>query len=166
LKGAFLALAQSMALAGEDPGAAITRLVAGDRETSGAAVPIHIRSLAGSPLDWKGNAADAPAFPRAGVYAIEENGRTSYVAVRASDREGNWKFVTGDTLPALGGLKHTVRTYKTPESLAREVRVINRGADWYLPLLLLALGVLLIEGWLANQPPRKITTANRATLHM
>jgi hypothetical protein len=156
LKGAFLALAQSMALAGEDPGAAITRLVAGDRETSGAAVPIHIRSLAGSPLDWKGAAATAPAFPRAGVYAVEENGRTTYVSIRASDREGNWKFVTGDALPALGGLKHTVRTYTTPESLAREAHVINRGADWYLPLFLLALAALLIEGWLANQPPRKV----------
>ena len=167
LKGAFLALAQSMALAGEDPGAAIARLVAGsgtgilpvhavDRTTRGTPVLLHIRSLAGSPLDWKGKPVDAPAFPRAGVYAVEENGRTTYVSIRASDREGNWKFVTGDALPALGGLKHTVRTYTTPESLAREVRVINRGADWYLPLLLLALAALLVEGWLANQPPRKV----------
>lgn len=157
LKGGFLALAQSMALIGDEPSNTVTRLVAGERVAGlGGNEPTHIRSLTGSPLDWKGKAAEAPVFPRAGVYAVEVNGQVNYVSVRASEKEGRWQYVSGSAVPALGGLAHSVRLYTSPETLAAEFRTISRGVDLYLPLFLAALVALVTEGWLANQPPKKV----------
>jgi len=188
LKGAFLALAQSMALIGEDPGNAVQRLTAGERpltltlspprgegtfrseapllspvrggEDTGEGArrftgPVHIRSVAGSPLDWKGQANNAPVLPRAGVYVVEAGNGASYVSVQSSALEGRWEFVSGDKVPALASLTHTVRNYSTPAALANEFKVVSRGLDFYLPLLLAGLAALVGEGWLANQPPRK-----------
>ena len=63
--------------------------------------------------------------------------------------------MTGSQVPALAGLRHTVRPYTTPAALVAEFKTISRGLDLYLPLLLAGLLALLTEGWLANQPPRK-----------
>jgi len=133
-----------MALSGQ-PDTTVS-LVAGERVPAPVSA---IKSLAGSPLDWKGN--QPPVLPRSGIYAADNR----YIAVRSSAREGVAKFITGNQVPALAGLNYTVRPFVDIESFLRESVRIGRGVDLYLPLLLAAILALLLEAWLANPPPRK-----------
>ncbi len=156
LKPGFLALVQSMALrAGTSTSTNLVSLVAGERPTtipdSGAA--LHIQTVTGSPMDWKGK--PLPAFPRSGVYAVRAEGQTTYVSVRSSDKEGHQKFITTDRLPALGNLAFTVKNFSGSEALSAEYQKLGKSLDLVLPALLLAFMAFLTEGWLANPPPNK-----------
>jgi hypothetical protein len=175
LKSAFLAIVQSMALLRD--ATADNALVAGER-FRGSGIPAatgrdknvaptepadgesaFIKSLAGSPLDWKGERAHLPVLPRAGVYAVAVGKETTYVAVRAADKEGIAKFITSDKVPALSGLRYSVRQFENLEKFLKEARTVRRGLDLFLPFLLLAVLALLLEAWLANPLPRKADVA-------
>ena len=164
LKGGFVALAQGIALATPAPQAT---LVAGDRLTATEHLAalhtpapghpaatrrerLHLLSLAGSPLDWKGTLEQFPAFARSGVYTVQADTNTTTLAVRASDREGRLQFLPSDTIPVLQGLNYTVKSLSEPSALADAAGMARRGLDLYLPFLLLALAAWLAEGWLAN----------------
>lgn len=157
LKPGFVALAQDMALT---PAAAATNLVAalaGEalRLAPADAGALRVQSLGGGPLDWQGSAAELPALPRAGFYAVRAGGTTEFVAARAADREARQTFLTSDTLPALGPLNYAVRDLGDSDAVAASLNVQEKSLDLSLPLLLLALLCLAVEGWLANPVPMK-----------
>ncbi len=151
LKAAFLPLAQGMALSGRTEEDGALRIVAGTKpRLTPEAAAVHLRSLAGSPLDWKGAASQAPVLPRAGVYAAQFSDRAVHVAVRSDPREGQFRFVSADRAPALGGVAHTVRDCPSAAALLDRIRRDRSGLDLFAPLVLAAILALLAEGWLAN----------------
>ncbi len=58
--------------------------------------------------------------------------------------------MSGDRVPALGGVAHKVRELDDVDSFVRSLSEERRGWDLYPPLLVLALFCLLGETWLAN----------------
>lgn len=152
VKGSFLALVHSMALAGGDAGAEGRGIMAGGR------LPVHedkkkeasIRTVAGAVIEWKGKAGEMPGLPRSGVYEMEAGNEAFLLAVRSADLEGREAFIGSATVPALAGLTYTVDDYQDAESLLRNLRRSRNGLDMYLPFLLLAMLVVLLEGWLIN----------------
>lgn len=157
LKAGFLALAQSMALSGGEAMDALLNVTAGDKALAlvrGNDL-ISIQAVAGSPLDWKGEPANLPVFPRSGVYVARTGTNTAYVSVRGADREGQRAFITGDRIPALGSLSATVREFSDVETIAAQARKTQVAMELFLPLLLLAMLCLAAEGYLANPLPRK-----------
>ena len=157
LKAGFLALAQSMALAGGETMDALLNVTAGDKPLSlihGNDL-IQIQAMAGSPLEWKGDPASLPVLPRSGVYLARAGTNLAYVSVRGSDREAGRGFITSDRIPALGSLAASVREFSDVEALAAQARKSQAALELFLPLLLLAFLCLAFEGWLANPLPRK-----------
>ena len=134
-------------------------ILAGDPLRLGAATAektLRVQSLAGSPLDWKGKLAQLATLPRAGVYAVRSEKETSYVAVRASEKEGRQQFIaTGGALPALGKLAYSVKNFGGGDALVSEFKRLEKSLDLSPLLLLLALLALAAEGWLANPLPLK-----------
>jgi len=161
LKAAFLPLVQSMATLAATDNERSQPLAAGQRHHPAVEgpVPLHVHSVAGSPMDWRGTAVSTPPFPRSGVYAVDDGDRTTYVAVRSSEREGQARFVRGHTVPAMGGAPHDVRTYRDRESFVRSVRRHRTGLALYLPLVLLALATVMVEACIVNPLPRKAVPA-------
>ncbi len=157
LKPGFVALAQNLAPAPTGATTNLISLVAGEPLRLGApeTASIQVQSLAGSPLDWKGEPAQLPTLPRAGVYAVRDGGETTYVAVRSSEKEGRQKFLASHTLPALGKISYVVKEFTGGEALVSTFRRLEKSLDLSLPLLLLALACLALEGWLANPLPIK-----------
>lgn len=157
LRAGFLPLVQSMATLAAPDNDGAQPLVAGQRHRPDVeeAVPLRVHAVAGSPMDWRGTAMATPSFPRGGVYAVDVDGRTTYVAVRSSEREGQARFVSGRTVPAMGTAPHDVRTYRGRESFIRSVRRHRTGLALYLPLVLLALAAVTIEACIVNPLPRK-----------
>jgi hypothetical protein len=164
LKPGFVALAQAMALQRATAPTNIIPLVAGDPLPSALApdVPVRVRSLGGSALDWKGRAGDLRTLPCAGVFALESPAAKPVLAVQAAEREGRRSFLTGDRLPALGTLPYTLgdlgRTRPGSEPEARQPRSL----DLALPLWLLALALVAAESALANPRPTPARRAARA----
>ena len=157
LKAGFLALAQSMALASGEGTTTVLNVTAGEKPLSliHGSEPIQIQTVAGSPLDWKGEPASLPVFPRAGVYQVRTGTNITIVAVRSSDKEGQRAFITSDRIPGLGALNATVKEFSDVETVAAQARKTQVAMELFLPLLLLAMLCLAVEGWLANPPPRK-----------
>ncbi|MDD5677422.1 MAG: BatA and WFA domain-containing protein [Kiritimatiellae bacterium] len=164
LKGGFVALAQAIALATPAPP---VPLVAGDRLSATerladlyAAVPVnsaaarpaplHLLSLAGTPLDWKGAPEQFPAFAHSGVYTVQTGTNIITLAIRSSDREGRLKFLPSDSIPVMNGLNYTVKSLSGASALGDATVMERRGRDLYLPFLLLAMAAWIAEGWLAN----------------
>jgi hypothetical protein len=165
LKPAFVALAQGMVLNHAGAQGNITSLVAGDPLPAkpGDADSLVVQSLGGSPLDWKGPAGQFTTFPRVGVYALHLGQETRWVGVRSSEKEGRRKFITGETLAALGNLPYSVDTFSGSESVRSSFRREERSLDLSLPSLLLAFACLALEGWLANPLPVKPRKAAAAS---
>jgi hypothetical protein len=158
LKPGFLALAQSMALTGASASQDLAPLVAGEPWRQNPAQPgeLHVQSVTGGPLDWKGRHADLATFPRAGVYTVQAGTNVTYVAVRASDREGRQQFITGDELPALGKLAYTLTTESSRGVRPASAAASGKSLNLSLPLLLAAVLAFWLEGWLANPGPVKL----------
>ena len=154
LKGAFLAIAQGMALAHAADADNTVAIVAGERLPSTGAEPAEIKSLAGSPLDWRGTTDHLPVLPRAGIYTLKTGKSTRFIAVRSSDKEGRQRFLAGNQVPLLAGISHTVRDFTDLTTFLRQAIRISRGLDLFLPLLLLAILMVALEVWFAN-PARR-----------
>lgn len=168
LKPAFVALAQGMVLNHSGAQASIASMVAGDALTGTLAAtdPLMVKSLGGSPMDWKGPAGQFTTFPRVGVYALQTGKETRWVGVRSSEKESRRKFMNGDTLPALAGLTYAVDTFSGSAGMRATFRRQERSLDLSLPMLLLAFAFLALEGWLANPPPLKPRTVAAASPHL
>lgn len=152
LKAAFLALAQRMALASAAaPSSA--GIVAGERATQllEKSREVAVTSLAGSSLEWKGEGAAMPPFPRAGVFALRAGDASVCLGVRASEREGLARFVTGPRVPALGAIEHRTEDLREVDTLVQTMDRERRGLDLYPYLLTAAMLCLMAETWVANR---------------
>jgi hypothetical protein len=160
LKPAFVALAQGMVLNHAGAQGNMISLVAGEPLPGrpGDTDSLVVQSMGGSPLDWKGQAGQFTTFPRVGVYALHAGRQTRWVSVRSSEKEGRRKFISGDTLAALGNLPYSVDSISGSESVRSNFRREEKSLDLSLPALLLAFACLALEGWLANPPPVKPRT--------
>jgi len=156
LKGGFLAIVQSMALAQPVTRKTVS-LVAGERlaRIEGLNDSIHIEPVTGSPLDWRGGVDELPVFARAGVYTVRSDENLIHVAVRASAGEGRARFVKDPSIPCLDGITHKVSLYTDPEACVEYVHKARTGIDMFMPLLLLVLLAVMTEGWIVNPVPRK-----------
>jgi hypothetical protein len=165
LKGAFVALAHNLALAGpgEMPGMRRTLapnpgpLSAGARPAlPGADEPVLIRGITGDPLTWKGRADDVPSLPRPGVYEVAQGTSSCLVAVRPEPAEAIRTYLPGPPIPALGSLTYTVEDCRDADTVAQSLARARRALDLSLPCLLLALAVLAAEAWLATRPTHAV----------
>lgn len=170
LKAGFLALAQNMALSGPSASSPVRAGIAGERAFASSrpsSPPVaerlecKVRSLAGSALDWKGAADDLPAFVRAGIYAIEANGHAEFAAIRASEKEGHFQFITGAQVPCLSRFEHSVQDYRGTEEFLNFNRQLRAGANLLMPLLVLAVLTLAGETWLANREQVAVARGTR-----
>jgi len=157
LRSGFVVLMQNMALARAENEERLISLVAGARlrDVPGNGGSVYVRSVVGSPLNWNGNRDGLPVFSRAGVYAIRAGTVLTYVSVRSSDGEGQTQFISQGPVPALGDLVHTVAGFDNIRNFLRAALFSRRALDFHSHFLLLAVLALLVEGWMANQQPRK-----------
>lgn len=151
LKGAFLAIAQRMAVS-SGAATSISAIVAGDRTRNpfeGLKI-VNVKSLAGGAFEWKGEGSAVPAFPRASVLSVKSGDRSAIVGVRSSEREGVARYVKGGRVPALGAIPHKVKELGDVHDFVESIADERRDVDLYPFLLALAILCLLAETWLAN----------------
>jgi hypothetical protein len=157
LSGLGVVLAQRMAVAGgSGNGAHIVPLVAGERPpTWPAEGQTELLSLTGDALEWKGPAAEMPAFPRTGVYLATAGGEKYCISVRASPKEGEYQFVGGSRVPILASTAHTVIPFAADEDYTQYHAGQARAVPLYIPTLLLLTLVVLCEGLLGASGIRR-----------
>ena len=152
LSGLGVVLMQRMALASDhhSPAEVLTagerpRVATGNDET-------EVLSLAGDPLEWRGPSHAIPALPRTGVYLLKTGDEETCLSIRPSEKEGNARFVEATDLPLMGSVRHTVVAYDADRDYTRYHAAQARAAELYVPLLLLALLLMMVEGLLGAPP--------------
>ncbi len=152
LKIGFLPFIHKIALSNENTDRLIARISAGSgnigKTTEGV---IHIQSMMGAPLDWKGTGKIV--FPKTGIYSISQardNTLLSYLSVSSSPREGFEKFILGDNIPMLEGYKYNVANFNDASSVVKQFKQRRSGFTYFIPFLFLALVMLLLESLMEN----------------
>ena len=150
-------MAQRVAVAGgSGNGSHLVSLVAGERPqawpTEGET---ELLSLSGDALEWKGPATEMPAFPRTGVYLATAGSEKYCISVRASPKEGEYRFVEGSHVPILASASHTVAPFATDADYTLYHAGQARAVELYIPLLLLLTLVVLFEGLLGASGVRR-----------
>lgn len=152
LKTGFLPLVQKMALSNADKDSRLLQIRAGSGiPGKSAEETIHVKSVSGAPLDWKGT--EAIVIPRTGIYNIKRQADDitfSYIAVSSSPEEGVDKYVTGASLPMLEQFKYTVSDYQGVDSFVAKFKQMRSGFNYFFPFLFLALVMLLLETLISN----------------
>jgi hypothetical protein len=110
-----------------------------------------IKSLAGSALDWHGEARDFDGLPRAGIYEITQRDHVSWVVTSGNADEADPKFLPIAPVPLLRNLPHQVVSLTNENEITQTELSQNSGTSLYRWLLLAALLLLLAETWLANE---------------
>ncbi len=110
-----------------------------------------LKSLAGSALDWHGAARDFPGLPRAGVYEISQRDKTSWVATSGNADEADLHFLPRGRVPLLRDIPHEVVALANEDDINQAALAKASGTLLYRWLMLLALLILLVETWLANE---------------
>jgi len=110
-----------------------------------------LKSLAGSALDWHGEARDFEGLPRAGVYEISQRDHVNWVAASGNTDEADPRFLPRGQVPLLRNLPHEVVSLISEDDITRTELSQSSGTSLYRWLLLAALLVLLAETWLANE---------------
>jgi hypothetical protein len=111
----------------------------------------NVNSLAGAALDWQGVAHDFAGFPRAGVYAISQRDRTSWLTVSGNVDEADPHFLPLAPVPLLYNLASDVVPLVHADDVTHSGAAQGAGMSLYRWLLLVALLLLLTETWLANE---------------
>jgi hypothetical protein len=137
-------------------GSHIVSLVAGERPQAWPAEhEMELLSLSGDALEWKGRAADMPAFPRTGVYLATTGNEKCCISVRAAPKEGEYRFVEGSHVPILASATHTVVPFTADEDYTQYHAGQARAAELYIPTLLLLTLVVFFEGLLGAAGVRR-----------
>ena len=137
-------------------GSHIVSLVAGERPQAWPAEgETELLSLSGDALEWKGPAAEMPAFPRTGVYLATAGSGKYCISVRASPKEGEFRFVEGSHVPILASAAHTVVSFAADEDYTQYHAGQARAVELYIPALLLLTLVVLCEGLLGASGIRR-----------
>jgi uncharacterized membrane protein len=172
LKTGFLPLIHKIALSNENKTSLITQIRAGSGiPGKTASESIHVQSVAGAPLDWKGT--DEIIIPRTGVYSLQSLGGVessnqdfSYVSVSSSPREGIEKFISDSTIPMLEGFKYFVSDFSDIDFFVEQFNQRRSGFNYFIPLLLLALGMLLFETFIANHGKSRFGTDTKSKISL
>ncbi len=110
-----------------------------------------LKSLAGSALDWHGEAREFEGIPRAGVYEINQRDHITWVAASGNADEADSHFLPRGRVPLLHDLPHNVVGLTSENDITQTALSQGAGTSLYRWLLLAALLVLLAETWLANE---------------
>jgi hypothetical protein len=150
LSGLGVVMVQRMAVAGTSAnGSHLLPLVAGERpQILSAAGETELLSLSGDAVEWKGPPTEMPAFPRTGIYLATTGDQKCCLSVRASPKEGEYRFVESSNVPILGSISHTVVPFDAQANYAQYHAGQARVTELYIPLLLLATLAVLVEGLL------------------
>jgi len=150
LSGLGVVMVQRIAVAGSSTDRAhVLPLVAGERPSGlPGESETQLLSLCGAALEWKGRAGEMPPFPRTGVYLATAGDQKCCISVRASPKEGEYRFVDGANVPALGSISHAVVPFDPQADYAQYHAGQARVRELYIPLLLLATLAALVEGLL------------------
>ncbi len=152
LKAGFVVLVQNVIFGDESEEIPVRMMTAGDEFTFDfPGEQAALKSLAGSALDWQGQARDFPGFPRAGVYETHQHDHVNWVATSGNAAEADLDFLPLAPVPLLRNVPHEVVPLLHPDDLTRTELAQTTGVSLYRWLLLLALLVLLAETWLANE---------------
>ena len=164
LSGFGVVMAQRMAIAGGSGNSShIVPLVAGERPQAWPAEgETQLLSLSGDALEWKGPAAEMPPFPRTGVYLATAGSEKYCISVRASPKEGEYRFVEGSHVPILASASHTVVPFAADEDYTQYHAGQARAVELYIPTLLLLTLVVLFEGLLGASGIRRSHEEGRA----
>ena len=63
------------------------------------------------------------------MYALRAGQETRWVAVRSSEKEGRRKFISGDTVAALGNLPYSVEGFSASAATRRPI-FAGKNARW------------------------------------
>jgi hypothetical protein len=110
-----------------------------------------VKSLAGSALDWHGQAHDFAGLPRAGIYEISQRDHVSWVATSGNPDGADPHFLPSGQVPLLRNVPHEVVSLTSENDITQTALTQNSGTSLYRWLLLVALLLLLAETWLANE---------------
>jgi hypothetical protein len=110
-----------------------------------------LKSLAGSALDWHGEAHDFEGFPRAGVYEITQRDHVGWIAVSGNADEADPHFLPRARVPLLRNLPHEIAPLASEDDITQTEIARRSGTSLYRWLLFAALLLLLAETWLANE---------------
>ena len=152
LKGSFVVLMQNAIFGDQSEHIPVQRIHAGEEFhfdfPDGQAA---VKSLAGSALDWHGEARDFEGLPRAGVYEISQRDHVGWVAASGNTDEADSHFLPRGQVPLLRNLPHEVVPLVNEDDITQTELSQSSGTSLYRWLLLVALLVLLAETWLANE---------------
>ncbi len=131
-------------------------IVAGQspRLAPGEGKEMTIKTLLGDQVDWTGLKDQSPILVRGGAYIATVGQQETCLTVLPSGDEGRSGFIEGTDVGALEGITHAVRELSDEENFRDELQDSLTGAGLYLPLLLLALAFMIVEG-LLGAPAKK-----------
>jgi len=157
-KRTFLVMVQPMALgAVANLGNSSHSIAAGQtpRLMPGKGNEMSITTLLGDQVDWFGLREQAPELVRGGAYIVSMDGREACLTVLPSEQEGRSPFIDDSEVGALAGIPYVPQTLASEDDFRDELQQSLAGTGLFLPLLLLALVFLIIEGLLGS-PPAKL----------
>lgn len=157
-KRTFLVMVQPMALgAVANLGNSSHSIAAGQtpRLMPGKGNEMSITTLLGDQVDWFGLREQAPELVRGGAYIVSMDGREACLTVLPSEQEGRSPFIDDSEVGALAGIPYGMQTLASEDDFRDELQQSLAGTGLFLPLLLLALVFLIIEGLLGS-PPAKL----------
>jgi hypothetical protein len=112
---------------------------------------LGLKSLAGSALDWQGKVKDFEGLPHTGVYQINQRDHVNWVVVSGNSDEADPHYLPRGLVPLLHNMPHEVVPLVNEDDMNQTALVQNSGASLYRWLMLLALLILLLETFLANE---------------
>lgn len=152
LKGGFVVLMQNAIFGDQSEHVPVQSIHAGeDIHFDYPEAPAAVKSLAGSALDWHGEARDFEGLPRAGVFAISQRDNVSWVTASGNIDEADPHFLPRGKVPLLRDMPHDVVSLVKEDDITQSELIQRSGISLYRWLLLVTLLVLLAETWLANE---------------
>ncbi|MHC4874008.1 MAG: hypothetical protein ACYTFY_19335, partial [Planctomycetota bacterium] len=151
LKASFLALAQQMALFGNSKRDSFF-ITAGELPALdfAADVSVSLTSLISGKTIWQGKSKDLPTIIRSGIYQLSHEDHIRLLSVSDSADECNARFLSQipDTMKNYRNIK--LLNYSGNNRYAESIAEKRTGVNLFIPLLLAAVLVFLLEGYLAS----------------
>jgi Aerotolerance regulator N-terminal/von Willebrand factor type A domain len=152
LKGAFVVLMQNAVFGDQAEHIPVQEIHAGEEfHFDFPDAQAAIKSLAGSALDWHGEARDFEGLPRAGIYQVSQRDHINWIATSGNVDEADPHFLPRAQVSLLRNLPHEVVPLIHEDDVIQTALSHGSGTSLYRWLMLTALLVLLAETWLANE---------------
>ena len=152
LKAGFVVLVQNALFSAKPENLPVRSILAGeDFRFDMPGAPVSLRSLAGAPLEWQGEAGDFAGFPHSGVYEASQRNHVSWVAVSGNADEADSLQLPLAPVPLLHNLPHDIVPLVHPDDITHTSTLPGSGASLYRWFFLTSMLVLVVETWLANE---------------